>query len=59
MVVVVFGEGCGKLAGAGLIDDVGGCGLGDTTAPRLNAFLPRKLCNKIKIKLVYNYVHCF
>lgn len=39
----VFGDGCGTVAGAGLIDEVGGCGLGDTTAPRLSAFRPRKL----------------
>lgn len=44
----VFGDGCGTAAGAGLIDDVVGCALGDTAAPEFNAFLPRALCNMKK-----------
>lgn len=40
----VFGDGCGTAAGAGLADEVGGCGLGDTMLPGFKAFLPRKLC---------------
>lgn len=47
--VVVFGDGCGKEAGAGLIDVVDGCGRGDTTDPSPKAFRPRKLCNKINL----------
>lgn len=43
VVDVVFGEGCGTAAREGLCEDVGGCGLGDTTGPRFKAFLPLKL----------------
>lgn len=50
--VVVFGDGCGKEAGAGLIDVVDGCGRGDTTDPSPKAFRPRKLCKK-KIKYMW------
>lgn len=43
VVVVVFGDGCGTAAGAGLIDEVVlGWALGDTAAPEFT-FLPRPL----------------
>ena len=48
---VVFGDGCGNEAGAGLIDDVGGCWskfLG--VAPKFKGFRPRPVCNKRKIQ---------
>ncbi len=51
--VVVFGDGCGKEAGAGLIDVVDGCGRGDTTDPSPKALRPRKLWKKkLKQKLL-------
>lgn len=37
------GDGCGTAAGAGLIDEVVGCALGDTAAPEFNALRPRAL----------------
>lgn len=44
-VVVVFGDGCGTAAGAGLIDEVvDGWARGDTAAPEFT-FLPRALWN--------------
>lgn len=50
--MVVFGDGCGNEAGAGLIDVVDGCGRGDTTDPSPKAFRPRKLCKKKVILFV-------
>lgn len=49
--VVVFGDGCGSEAGAGLIDVVDGCGRGDTTDPSPKAFRPRKLWKRWKNKI--------
>ena len=42
----MFGDGCGTAAGAGLIDELGGCGLGDTTEPIFIDLRPRKLCKE-------------